>query len=319
MIRTDGRPPAIPATRAWGVRLALVTAAVSGVAIFVNGYAVGRFDDATSYTTVKNLVAALLLGGLVAVATARGSAAGWTPPRSRRARAGLVAVGVIGGGIPFVLFFEGLGQAASTDAALLHKTLVVWVALLAVLFLRERIGPMHVLAIGAIVAGQLVLGDPGGLALGSGEAMILAATLLWSVEVVLAKRLLRELSPLTVGSSRLGIGVVLLLGWLGVTGELSELWALDVSQWGWALLTGLLLTGYVTSWFAALARAAAIDVTAVLVAGALVTAVLEAAFRDASLRPDLLGLALIGAGAALVVAAAGRDRTRGVSTAPVAG
>jgi hypothetical protein len=41
--------------------LALVTATISGFAVFLNGYAVKRFDDATVYTTAKNGVAGILL------------------------------------------------------------------------------------------------------------------------------------------------------------------------------------------------------------------------------------------------------------------
>ena len=47
-----------------GLRLALVAAGVSGVAVYVNGEAVGRFSSATVYTTGKNLVAGLLLVAL---------------------------------------------------------------------------------------------------------------------------------------------------------------------------------------------------------------------------------------------------------------
>jgi len=54
---------------------------------------------------------------------------------------------------------------------------------------------------------------------GAAEAMILAATLLWAVEVVVAKRLLADLPPLTVGLGRMGLGVVVLLGWLAATGH----------------------------------------------------------------------------------------------------
>ena len=55
-------------------------------------------------------------------------------------------------------------------------------------------------------------------------------------------------------------------------GAAADLLALTAAQWGWALLTGLLLTAYVATWYAALARAQAVDVTAVLVFGAVVTA-----------------------------------------------
>src|SRR5262249_45486785 len=98
---------------------------------------------------------------------------------------GRAAVGVVGGSVPFVLFFEGLSRAEATQAAFIQKTLVVWVALLAVPLLRERVGVPHALAIGLLVAGQAwIAGHAGTIAFGQGEAMILAATLLWAVEVV---------------------------------------------------------------------------------------------------------------------------------------
>lgn len=310
-VRRDG---AVPHTRAWGVGLAFVTSLVSGVAIYTNGHAVRRFDGSAGFTTAKNIVAAAALGVLLAVLTGRRSRGGWTPPRTRGARLGLVAVGVVGGSVPFLLFFEGLSRAASTDAAFIHKTLVVWVAVLAVLVLRERLGWPHLAAMAALVAGQAILTDDlAGLGLGSGEALVLAATLLWSVEIVIAKRLLGSLSALTVGVSRMALGGVVLVGWLAVTGELGELWAYSASQWAWVLLTGLLLTGYVATWYAALARAQAIDVTAVLVFGAVVTAALAGVLDGVPLRPDLPGLVLVAAG---VAAVALRPRARPTRPAP---
>jgi drug/metabolite transporter (DMT)-like permease len=251
---------------------------------------------------------------LLAVVTGRRSRGGWTPPRTRGTRLGLVAVGVVGGSVPFLLFFEGLSRAASTDAAFIHKTLVVWVAILAVLVLRERLGWPHLAAMAALVAGQALLTDDlAGLGLGSGEALVLAATLMWSVEVVIAKRLLGSLSALTVGVSRMALGAVVLVGWLAVTGQLGDLLAYSASQWAWVLLTGLLLTGYVATWYAALARAQAVDVTAVLVFGAVVTAALAGLLDGVALRPDLPGLVLVAAGVAVVAL---RPRARPTRPAP---
>jgi drug/metabolite transporter (DMT)-like permease len=267
---------------------------ISGVSIFTNGYAVRRVHGPAAFTTAKNVVAAVALGTLLLVLSARRSEEGWTPPRTARERLGLLAVGIVGGSVPFVLFFEGLARATSSDAAFIQKTLVVWVALLGVLFFRERLGWPHVAAIAVLVGGQVMLtkhlGDVG---LGSGELMIFAATLLWSVEITIAKRLLDRLSALTVGVSRMAIGAIVLIGWLAVSGQLGDLVEYRASQWGWVLLTGLLLTGYVATWFAGLARAQAVDVTAILVFGAVVTAALNGAFNGVSLRPDLGGLGLV--------------------------
>jgi drug/metabolite transporter (DMT)-like permease len=293
-------------TRAQGVALALATAVISGFAIFVNGYGVKRFNDATVYTTAKNAIAGLVLV-LLAVSVSRSPERRSGPARRPRSRAhwlALLAVAAIGGSIPFVLFFEGLARASSTQAAFIHKTLVIWVALLAVPLLRERLSRAHYAAIALLIAGQAVLvGGLGTVTVGAGELMILAATLLWAVEVVLVKRLLVSIAAPTLGAARLGIGTLLLVAYVLVSGRWSDFVALDGSQWAWALLTGSLLAGYVATWYAALARAQAVDVTAVLVLGVVVTAVLDRAIEGAQL--DLLGLGVIvlgGAAAALLAA-----------------
>lgn len=301
---------AIPRTRAWGVALAFVTAVISGVAVFVNGYGVKRFPSPTSYTTAKNLVAAVLLLALMAGATARRSSAGWTAPRTTAERVGLLMVGVVGGGVAFVLFFEGLARASSPDAAFIQKTLVIWVALLAVPLLGERLGPAHFAAIALLLVGQAELtNNLGDLSLTRGEVMIAAATLLWALEVIVAKWLLSSLSPLTVGVSRMTIGAVVLVGYLAARGDLAQLTDASASAWWWALITGVILTGYVATWFAALARAQAVDVTAVLVFGAVITAILDRVFEGTALGPEWLGLVLITAGTAAIAAVALRPRS----------
>ena len=68
------------------------------------------------------------------------------------------------------------------------------------------------------------------------------------------------------------------------------------------LATGLILAAYVGTWYSALARAGAIDVTALLVPGAIITALLQSGSK--ALAPQWPGLALVAAGAALVLLAA---------------
>jgi drug/metabolite transporter (DMT)-like permease len=297
--------------RGLGIALAFATSVISGVAVYVNAHGVSRFDDATVYTTAKNAVAGVLLV-LLALPVVRTRRRSERRP-TRRQLLGVAALAAIGGSIPFVLFFEGLSRATATQAAFIHKTLVIWVALLAVPLLRERLGPAHVLAIALVVGGQAWLaGGPGTVAFGSGEAMILGATLLWAVEVIVVKRLVTDLEPPLLAAGRMALGAALLVGWLALSGRAADLASLGADQWGWALLTGLLLTAYVATWYEALARAQAVDVTAVLVFGAVVTALLAGAADGVPL--DAFGLALVTAGAALAAVASIRwpDR-RGVT------
>jgi drug/metabolite transporter (DMT)-like permease len=147
--------------------------------------------------------------------------------------------------------------------------------------------------------------------------MVLIATLLWSIEVVIAKPLLRGLSPLTVAFARLGIGVTVLIPIAIAGGAITQLASVTPAAWLWVALTGLILSVYVITWYFALSRAGAIDVTAVLVFGAVITAVLGTGVRGASLAPAALGLALTTFGCVLIaVLAADRRSARVAHSSP---
>ncbi len=107
-----------------GILLAFTTACISGVSIWVNGHAVTHFTDATVYTTAKDAIAGVLLI-VFAVARPTMYTAPLAAPISSRTRwLGLAVVAVIGGSVPFVLFFEGLARAEATQASFIQKTLV---------------------------------------------------------------------------------------------------------------------------------------------------------------------------------------------------
>jgi drug/metabolite transporter (DMT)-like permease len=223
----------------------------------------------------------------------------------RRHWKGLTAIAIFGGAIPFALFFEGLSRATSTQAAFIHKSLLLWVAALAIPLLGEKVRTVHILAIAALFGGQVaVAGGVSGLAVGTGEAMILAATLLWSVEVILAKRVLAEVPAGLVGFARMGGGAAVLVLIGLISGASIPFGALGFEQIGWVLVTGGVLAGYVYTWMHALSLAPAIDVTAVLVGSVIITALLDAG--PAGLVASAPGFALIAIG--LVVLVLGRRR-----------
>ena len=297
--------------RRTGLAFAFAAALISGVSVWVNAMAVRAFGDPILYTTIKNVIAGAVLIGIAIAWTARRSPHGLTRPCGRGQLFGLGIVGIFGGGLAFVLFFEGLSRTTAASAGFIQKTLVIWVAILAVSFLREHFGRLHVAAIGLLVTGQIVAA--GGLAmpaLSSGEALIFLATLIWAAEVVIAKRLLAGLSPLTVASARMGIGGIALIAFSFVSGHAAIFGSLTAGQWTWVALTGVILTAYVATWLSALARSPATDVTAVLVFGAIVTAVLNTGGQLTQLAPAALGLGLIGAGTIAVAILATRSQGR---------
>lgn len=295
-----------------GILLASATAVISGFAVFINGYGVrawAEVADATTYTTLKNLTAALLIGTVAGWLWSRGSNDKPSLPKDSRQRWMLGTIALLGGSVPFVLFFEGLALASSAQAAFLHKTLIIWVGILALVFLKEKIGWPQVAAIGLLVWGQVaMLGSVDTLAFGRGELMILVATLMWSVEVILAKKVLKGVSSATVALARMAGGSLLLILWTLIRGFSVEWAALTGTHFMWVFVTGIFLAGYVLTWFAALARAPAVDVTAVLVAGAVITALLQTSVRGIAL-PDPVGLALIIAGVALAALVSWTART----------
>jgi len=287
-----------------GLALALTAAVISGFAIYTNSYGVRAWGSASVYTTAKNLVAAVVLAVALA-AVSRGEGRRMMTRLTPRQWSGLAAVAVIGGSVPFLLFFNGLARLSSSNAAFIQKTLVIWVALLAVPLLRERLSLWHVAAIGGLVWGQAILGGGlGGIGLGTGEVMIFAATLMWAAETIVARKLLQGLPALTVATARMGGGVVILIGYTLATAGWRPLAAAGWHQWSWALATGLILAAYVATWYAALARAGAIDVTALLVPGAIITALLQSG--STALAPQWPGLALVAAGGLLAAVTAAR-------------
>lgn len=293
----------IPMTYRAGIGLAFATAVISGVAIYTNGFAVKQAPSALSFTLAKNLVAALVIGTILCATAARGKVV----PTLRELRPtqwlALLYVGVIGGGVAFALFFQGLAQASATEAAFVQKSLIIWVAILAIPILHEKIGWRQLTAIGLLLVGQVLLvgtgslGKPGTL---TALLLVLAATLLWAVEIVIVRRLLRSLPASVLGTVRMGIGVLVLGVWLALTAGLGTLGAMG-SAWLWALLTGVILTAYVLSWFGALRRAEAVDVTAILVVGAFITALLGMPAAGLVGAAQAVGMIFIIGGAIVVI------------------
>jgi drug/metabolite transporter (DMT)-like permease len=280
-----------------GIGLAAGAAVISGIAIWLNGFAVQAVPDTALFTTLKNAVAALVLVALAAALVRPGQ----LRAISRADGVRLTLIGVVGGSVPFVLFFSGLAMASAPAAAFIQKTLFIWVAFLAVPFLGERLGWVQIVALGALLIGQAILIPPQGIHWGVGETLIAAATLLWAVEVVLAKRVLGTVASPIVGAARMAIGLAFLVGYLAISGRLGLLATVSPDAWGWVALTGIVLAAYVTTWYAALERAPATLVSSILVAGAVITGVLGSISRGVAPAPEMAaGYLLIGAAAAVV-------------------
>jgi drug/metabolite transporter (DMT)-like permease len=281
-------------TRA-GVTLALITAVISGVSVYLNKSAVQALPNPVVFTTLKN--------SLVGLALVLCLTSAWRPAGFRLTRRMALALGglaLFGGSLPFLLFFQGLATASAPSAALIHKSLILWVAQLAAGLLGERPGRWTFAGLILLAAGQLISGWPKMWGWASGESLILAATLLWTIETVLARRLLPNIPAAVGAAARMAGGAALMWAYLFASGQAAGAWALSPNQWGWLILTSTLLLGYVITWYAALKRAPAMIVTSVLTLGVVITAALAVIAAGQGLATkDVLGLAVIAAGVLL--------------------
>ena len=166
----------VPDSRTAGLLLAVATATISGVSVFLNATAVKHVPDAAVFTTLKNVVAVALLMVLALLVVHPSEVRrGRSPDRAR-----LAVIGVLGGGVAFLLFFSGLAMASAPSAAFIHKTMFIWVALMAGPLLGERLGWAPLAALGVLLVGQILILPPLGVTWGFGETFIAAATLLWA-------------------------------------------------------------------------------------------------------------------------------------------
>ncbi|MFA6981503.1 MAG: DMT family transporter [Patescibacteria group bacterium] len=259
-----------------GIYYALATALISGVSIFLNKYAVDAVKPPLYFTAIKNLsVGFLIAAGIL-------STGKWKELKTLKKKEllYLLSVGVIGGSIPFYLYFTGLSQIPAINGALIHKTLVFWVAIMALPFLKERMPKAQILGVFLLFAGNVTIGGFKGFQFSKGELLVVSATILWAGENILAKKVLSFVPSDIVTLFRMGLGSLILVmaSLLAIPNTVSKTLTLEPTQILWVLITAVLLLGYVLSWYKALALAPATTVASVLVSSTLVTNVLSAVF-----------------------------------------
>lgn len=240
--------------RAWGVRpgigLLLVTVLVSGVSNFVNFRAV-QGTDVDAWIAVRNAAVAALL---VAPALLLGRGVRRRLTLRDWLRLGLI--GLVGGSVPFLLYFHGFQLAASqggaASASLGYRCLFLVASLMGLLFLRERMPRRFLAAAGLLFGGNLLLLSVTGPLWTDGTAFVLLATGLWAGEYTLSKRALGTLPSGTVALGRMGFGAAFLLAYVGVTGHAGSVIAFTSADWMSLSLSALLLFAFVTTWYAGL-------------------------------------------------------------------
>lgn len=261
-----------------GIYFAFITAVISGFAIFFSGFAVKVVKDPYVLTASRNIIAAMILCAIMIFAKNRRAVLSV----SKTDWLYLLLIGIVGGSIPFLLFFKGLSMSSPLVGGFIHKTMFVWVSFLAVMFLGEKIGKVQWAALAVLLAGNYLLGAFNVFKFGGAELMILAATLFWAVEYIIAKKVLGRLDSQVVAWARMFFGAIVLVIFIGFTGRAGSLLTFNSNQVFWVIFGALLLFGYVSFWYRALKLAPASLVTSILVVSSPISTFLTGLFINHS-------------------------------------
>ncbi|MBD3304602.1 EamA family transporter [Candidatus Woesearchaeota archaeon] len=274
-----------------GHAFVLLTALISGVSIFVNKFGVEGINPYL-FTWSKNILVVLLLFSLLILFKDLKT----FKTLNNKQWLKLVAIGFFGGSIPFLLFFKGLSMSPSSTAALLHKSMFIFVSALAVLFLKEKMNKGFIVAAILLFAGNLFLLKLTNLSFGIPELLILIAVLFWSTETIISKNTLKELPSNVVAFGRMFFGAIFILIFLLATGNMGQFLELTLPQLGWIALTSAFLLLYVTTWYAGLKYTPASVAASILVLGSAITTILSIAYAGSFSIVEILGIGLISAG-----------------------
>lgn len=233
-----------------GTILALCTAIISGVAIPANKLFIVKLDPLV-FTAIRSLIIGtifLILSLLREdIKIKKIKKLPWV---------NLMAIAIIGGALAFYLYFSGVKLTTAGRAAFLHKTLPLYVAVLAFIFLKEKIDKKLGIAIALMFIGTIVLYlgqiKPNELWQNPslGDMLVIIATFLWAVENIIARKVLREgESNFIVSFARMFFGGLILFGGLLILGKSNLLFDLTFEQIRNIGISTLILFGYVFTWY----------------------------------------------------------------------
>ncbi len=279
-----------------GVALVLGAAIISGISIFLNKFAVTGIDSSI-FTFSKNIVVAVILVSALLLWKRNAFSS-----LSRKNWVQLALIGFVGGSIPFLLFFRGLQLSSGAMGSFLHKTMFIVVAVLALIFLKEKIRKEFLIAGMALLAGNFLLLRMNGFSIGMGEVLVIAATGFWAAENIISKHALKDLDGTTVAAGRMGFGAFFIFLFLLASGKSSLLLSVSGDQLLWILFTSALLVAYLMAWYNGLKHVDVSVATAILLIGSPITSLLSFAFLSASFNlSDAAGMIFIAAGVLLVM------------------
>lgn len=283
-----------------GLAFALAAAAISGVSVFLNGVAV-TLADPTAYTALKNVFALIFIGSLAFALCEVGKFKSLT----RRQWGMLALIGLIGGSVPFLMFFQGLKLGGAAVSSFIFRSLFIFAGVFGYLLLKERPEPRDIAAGIIILAGNALLlsGEP---SIGAGQLLVLGATILWALEYTLSRKMLSDITPRVLMIGRLFLGSIFILAFMAYSGSIPALASVDATVASWLLVTSIMLAAFMSAWYGALRYLPVLKAASVLALGGIITASLNIVFLGRVMAPaEAMGLLLILSGS-LAMAGLGR-------------
>jgi len=280
-----------------GILLVFGTAIISGFAIFINSFGIKGFDPYL-YTFLKNAVVAVFLVSLLL------GAKEFKQIKNLKKKDSFIlgVIGLVGGSIPFLLFFKGLAMTSAASGGFIHKTMFIYVAIFASLFLKEKISSRLFIAGALLLMGNLYFLRFLPYNFQAGDLLVLAAAFFWAVENIISKYALRTLSPRIVAFGRMGIGSGFIFLFLLFTGSFTSFSSLTPLHWQWVFFSSIILFGYVITWYSGLRHINVSTATIILLLGSPITTLLTFIFQGKGFSLHQLigvGLLIFGVGLAL--------------------
>lgn len=254
-----------------GYLLVFFTAIISGFSIFINKFGVGLFKNPYIFTFLKNVVVAIFLSGVLVLFK------DWKRLKilTKKEWLLLILIGLVGGSVPFLLFFKGLSLTSAAEGSFIHKTMFIYCAILAVIFLKEKIERKFLFGALILLFANLILLKKLPAQVNYGNFLVFLATLLWAIENTISKYVLKNLEGRQVAWARMFFGSIFILIYLAFTNQLSPILVLSLKQIKWVLTTSIFLLGYVLTWYSGLKYIPLHQATAILLFGSPITTFLN--------------------------------------------
>lgn len=259
-----------------GILFIFLTAIISGFSIFVNKFGVQNINPFL-FTGLKNILVAVFLFSIILLFKE------FKNLKELRLKEWwkLALIGFVGGSIPFLLFFKGLQLTTAVKGAFIHKSMFIFVAILAAIFLKERISKKILIGSSLLLIGNALLIGFAWNAISTGDLLILLSTLLWAAEIIISKHALKDINSNIVAFGRMFFGSIFIIIFLAATGQYTT--QITLAQIGWVFITSCFLLLYVSTFYTGLKYVRATVAASILSFGQIITVSLSYLFLNAQI------------------------------------